>query len=469
MDELDADISIEVGIDASSDNEIEDDLNWEPINPELERKSYLEQIDRDISDSLPISSPGKYVCSECVFDPHMKQRIETRGHEGIICSYCVSSVNRTTSFDHMAKHMHSCIWREWSTGGYFFDDISTLELFKNHLDIGGMNSELLKDLISAFGQRDWSGKSWGPDSSEFNILRWHRFIEAVKYRTRYVFFRKRVANDASSSDIKMAANARSDELFIMLSEMINAIHGTKRRIGRTKAIYRARMHMNNTLLTTAEQLGPPTKEIHRKSNRMSPAGIPMFYGAFDLDTAVDEVKQRDTSHNACSIGEFHSVGSMNLLDLSKLPTPVTIFGYYICPSADVRNELLFLHDFVQSISKSVDLDGFEHIEYVPSQVFTEFIRDIFTFSSGAVCDGIIYPSSIHRSGECLVLFINHDEVADGKLTDIGNDADEDYNRHQQEQDPRADVEYDLRPRLMLTSTIHRAFPNLMCVGDSLPS
>ena len=49
-------------------------------------------------------------------------------------------------------------------------------------------------------------------------------------------------------------------------------------------------------------------------------------------------------------------------------------------------------------------NGMEHIEYVPSQVVSEYFALVFDVSNGECLDGILYPSAIKTNGRNLVLF-----------------------------------------------------------------
>ena len=66
------------------------------------------------------------------------------------------------------------------------------------------------------------------------------------------------------------------------------------------------------------------------------------------------------------------------------------------------------HFWLLKISK----DGFEHIEYVPPQVFTEYVRHLLKSPGGASIDGISYPSSRHAGGTSCVLFIKNEQCCD---------------------------------------------------------
>ena len=72
---------------------------------------------------------------------------------------------------------------------------------------------------------------------------------------------------------------------------------------------------------------------------------------------------------------------------------------------------MFLHQFARDIAKCVKKDGREHIEYVPTQVVTEFFRRVFTEPGGQSVDGILYTSSKTGAG-CCVLFLDEKDVRD---------------------------------------------------------
>lgn len=59
----------------------------------------------------------------------------------------------------------------------------------------------------------------------------------------------------------------------------------------------------------------------------------------------------------------------------------------------------------------------KHIDYVPTQVISEFFAQIFTFGKDKKVDGLIYPSSVHTCGRNLVLFPRHDQVFNGRNSD----------------------------------------------------
>jgi hypothetical protein len=62
-------------------------------------------------------------------------------------------------------------------------------------------------------------------------------------------------------------------------------------------------------------------------------------------------------------------------------------------------ELLFLRNFARDLSASVVQDGREHINYVPTQVVTEYMR----WLPAIAIDGILFTSA-QNGGTCCVIF-----------------------------------------------------------------
>ena len=103
---------------------------------------------------------------------------------------------------------------------------------------------------------------------------------------------------------------------------------------------------------------------------------------------------------------------LQVLDLSELPRVPSIFAV----SREERGGLLFLCEFVKSITAPVVHDGHEHIEYVPTQVLTEYFRQQVTALDGSALDGIVYPSARRRSGKSLVVFRSQEDLDPATLS-----------------------------------------------------
>src|SRR5262249_15613697 len=74
-----------------------------------------------------------------------------------------------------------------------------------------------------------------------------------------------------------------------------------------------------------------------------------------------------------------------------------------------RNGISFLHSFVASVAAKVEPGEREHVDYVPTQVVTEWFRTIFRDGKSRL-DGIYYPSTQRSGGISIVLFANRHAV-----------------------------------------------------------
>jgi hypothetical protein len=57
----------------------------------------------------------------------------------------------------------------------------------------------------------------------------------------------------------------------------------------------------------------------------------------------------------------------------------------------------FLHEFTDDLTKPIAKDGREHIEYVPPQVVTEYVRYRLQQHVGRPVHGILYRSKVTRA------------------------------------------------------------------------
>lgn len=142
-----------------------------------------------------------------------------------------------------------------------------------------------------------------------------------------------------------------------------------------------------------------TPDIYAGQCRMSPAGVSMFYGAFDMETAVDE-SIKTANEKALVIGEFKTIRELTVVDLLALPTEVSIW-------MDKWEAVSFLKSFHKDITRPLLNNAKEAIEYIPSQIFTEYLRWMFTDKKGRNIDGLMYRSCRTQKAN-VVLFCNHE-------------------------------------------------------------
>lgn len=106
---------------------------------------------------------------------------------------------------------------------------------------------------------------------------------------------------------------------------------------------------------------------------------------------------------------FSPMRALRLLDLRK-DRPVPYRSIFEKASSLARGMPQFVRAFRDEIARPVIRDGREHIDYVPSQIVTEFIRRVYRTSTGERLDGVLYPSTKNPEGVCVALFITAAEI-----------------------------------------------------------
>lgn len=143
-------------------------------------------------------------------------------------------------------------------------------------------------------------------------------------------------------------------------------------------------------------------------NRMSRAGVPLFYGSADSGTAVVEISARDNRPFAAVVA-FETTRPLKVLDLMETPEPPSLFDREQVARCD---SLDFLRHFAGDLSRLVFYDGRPHRDYRPTQYVTDYFRE----SAELRVDGIRFRSA-HNGGVNYALFVDSGECLDADATD----------------------------------------------------
>jgi HEPN superfamily RES-like protein/RES domain-containing protein len=284
----------------------------------------------------------------------------------------------------------------WDEGEYVFPTMDSRELLDNWGPIAN-NDDVYEEIVEAFGGSVWNEKNlFG--LSEDDVLRsgWRGFVDVVKYRQRYVFLRvtkKKRENDRDT--------VTRDQMLDRLAAVILQAGLVKLMKAGTRW-FRARHHDPAKHYTSAADLGTAPARAALMSNRMSPAGIPMFYGAEDEVTAI--VETTGGKPVTVTVATFKTARDAWVVDLTALPPIPSPFD---SERRHLHGSIHFLWSFVRDFIKPIERDGREHIEYVPTQVVTEYLRHVFRTETGRRVRGVIYSSSRNGGGKCCVLFVRN--------------------------------------------------------------
>lgn len=351
-------------------------------------------------------APEKSVCSACVDDEFLKDCIEDNVATPM-CDYCGSQ----TDDMHIAAPVKSIMgpisgaiysnFAEPYAAGVPRDDgefvASTTDILDALLSLPlHCHAELFDDVVNSFHNRYWvecANGSWlsAHDSTKWR-WGWKKFERIVKTRTRCFFSSKASEGSenlneySSPSDLlsQIGVIARNLELFEDLAT------GT--------CLYRVREIKGDEVFDSFTQLGPPPSN-EASAGRMNPAGISYFYLAREKRTAIGEVLNRPPCQ--ATIATFIAKHDMVFLNLAKLPELPSVFDV---SKHDYLQAIIFLNEFVKAISQPTAKDGREHIDYVPSQVVSEYFAKVFKDNIIGRINGMIYPSAVVPNGQNVVVF-----------------------------------------------------------------
>ena len=354
------------------------------------------------------------VCAACIEDPALQEVVKDNLTE-LRCDYCEREENQPIAcrLDVITDYMRPFIEEKFcdpadelpydsAEGGYQGNCIDSWDLLES-FGLLINNSDLFNDISDAFTDHDWCQRDYYSLSvGVAHRAGWDHFCQIVKNKRRFTFWKEydRKSNEYDEEVIHPA------QMLPTLEELIGSnviIEDTGTRF------WRVQLLEADEVPNVASRFTSPPIDKAFVPNRMTPAGISMFYGAEELSIAYDEVVSIANLDEKVAWGvQFEAVIPLNLLDLATLPTPRSAFthgGY------ESRELIGFLHHFRDSLMRPINRDGHEHIDYVPTQVFTEYVRYEMKTVSGESFHGIRYLSSkAHKP--CYVIFAGQQECLD---------------------------------------------------------
>lgn len=354
-----------------------------------------------------LSSVDKSICFDCIADDYLAEIIKSNATQKK-CSYCLSVGNKNIACEYklVVQKIYDRIFLSYKDaqdtmmpfveGEWLIEQVYIQDVI-NDFD-PGWNDQFIEDLCESADpnlylvphvQDDWVGV---PESAVLSYG-WQGFKEQILYKTRYLFLTQK-------------SSGYDDFYSVPLTSMLDRLGDLSNRLGLIKEIpkylnfYRVRAHKKGQKFNEFEEIGVAPKRL-AGAGRMNPAGIPYFYIAFMPDTAKLEVID---DQKYWSLAKLKLLNNIQVLDLTKLPPVPSIFDIQ---QHSLREEILFLYEFVGDLLKPVDKDGKEHIDYVPTQVVSEYFRYVFE----PKLQGIMYPSVKHSGGVNIAFFeSDNDEI-----------------------------------------------------------
>ncbi|MBQ7192248.1 MAG: RES domain-containing protein [Paludibacteraceae bacterium] len=370
--------------------------------------------------SLP--NENKSLCADLYQDPYLRQYIISHSHKGK-CSY-TNKYTDVISLEEFIEYVMLKIYAHYTTPDNddlyleksFYDDPEEIipglkrvngyvtrenaELFDSkeelleNIGLISKSDTLNNDIIACIHNDTWIQKDSMVKTKHEELSDiWKQFVKMVTHQRRFTFYVLPEFDDLYFS----SENGLQD----ILSELSNAIRNLLlyKPLSVNSTIYRCRYVENTNEVETFEQITSPPND-KASENRMNPAGISMFYGAFNDNTAKIEAK--DSEKKVCVVAQFAVKRDLVVLDLTELP-PLSFWN-------DYWQELAFIYSFSKEISKPIVKNQGPY-EYVPTQIFAEYIRFCCSDLKGHDIDGIIFNSSKCRSKN-IVLFYDQKKSQD---------------------------------------------------------
>jgi hypothetical protein len=362
--------------------------------------------------------PDKAICDRHVDDDWLRDFIRSSASEKR-CDYCgrTSGKEIACSLEVVVEIIADVLHTYWgdandegvpydgSEGGWQGEVTDAWNVLEDHFR-GDFDEECWEDIFGCFlGDSALVEHPYGGLVGERLLTHgWRDFCETVKHQKRYIFLR----DDRSEYEKGMPEEMTG----IPPGRMLRRIGDLARSHDLIKVqpagwtVYRAHVHKPDEKLRDASRIGTAPVELATTSSRMSPAGVPMFYGAESAFTATAEVWTRAKQNRGwhVTVGEFITSRKVKILDLTQIPNASSV---YDTARYKKRENLLFLRYFARDLCQPIPMGPSEPVEYVPTQIVTEYFRH-----GPSPVDGIRYKSACDPDGICVVLFVENDECVD---------------------------------------------------------
>jgi len=350
--------------------------------------------------------PDKNLCIKHIDDNAIKSFIRKNYRIGY-CDYCGKEL-KVISLESLLEFMMLGISNFYEDaanfmsydgrqGGYLGDTFDPNELIQERIGLETAPFELTEDIVNSIDDIAWSEPDMYYSNEQDELMyKWSFFKNLIKHKSRYLFQQNQYSKNG-------------EKAFTILKEVGQITKSLKliKKIEKGTIIYRCRQHHSSKVVREKEKLVSPPEKYAIYPNRFSPSGISMLYSAFDPTTAfLETISREDKKKNTITISKFKLKKEIYVVDFNRLPHIPSIFDL---KKVKTHYLIRFLHDLVKDFTQEIKKDGKEHIEYVPTQVVTEYFRYPFNKNRQNIIEGIVYPSSKNKSESSSVIFWNNEE------------------------------------------------------------
>lgn len=380
----------------------------------MRKKSMCEEI----SEKLRQNYSYEFICPNCIENQDLKKYVQDNSDENSQerCFLCKRKGIPLLSLGELLAYIRICICKNYQKaieelyydskeGGYQGPRTDAYDLTEELL---GGECQRIQELVSeeVLEGGKMGSELWTPINSSNYVKEdlmhysWERFEQIIRYKYRYTFL---ALESYSKEKTEIFAQSPVDTLK-MLEDLIKNLN-LFYTLSKGSVLYRARA--SAVPLTQVQEVCAPTINL-AKDNRMSPRGIPMFYCSTSEEVAAREIKC--ATNESKYLATFTVLKDLTLLDLTQVPQEYSIFSKYEERNPGIR----FFNSFITEISKPVSNEE-NFIEYIPTQILSEYFRYFIRTPQGKPIDGIRYSSSQIKNGINYALFFtsNYFEGVEG--------------------------------------------------------
>jgi RES domain-containing protein len=227
-------------------------------------------------------------------------------------------------------------------------------------------------------------------------LQWEQFCRGIMHGRRFF-----------NADAKGLLEAIFTGIHLQKSTTRSAPVYAIRPSDKLARVFRARVtsdaaERQKMLDAPALNLGPPP-DRKRQPGRMNPSGIQAFYGAFDIDTCVAEL--RPAVGTIVASAEFEITEELWVLDMTQFTAPLKEPNLFAKDHHRRVTQWRFMQSFEKEISRPISRHD-EHLDYIPTQVVAEFLSNHLAFEAGGKTrriEGIVFRSAQRPAGKNIVI------------------------------------------------------------------
>ncbi len=365
------------------------------------KRAYEEQQERGWKSS------EQNVCRDCVDDEALAQALAQDEGPNLICDFCHRSpaTPMNTLLRVFVKGMKNVygladnegIFYDSREGGYQANVLDSSEIVEEFYDVL-TGDGLLEAVQDCMIENTWVELNFAWRRRDTVLSEgWSAFCDLVKNRNRYFFWVQ--DDDDAAEEAQSTGEILPSMMLETIGEHFEYLPGLVTQLPAGTGIWRARECASSAgIEPRASNLGTVPDEYATQANRMSPAGIPMFYGSSDPETALREINVR-AKNEWGTVGQFELSRASTIIDFTRLPKPNMFDERY----GPYWQELGFLQEFAANLSEPAR-ETHEQIDYVPTQIVTEYFFHVLKTEKRV--DGLIYRSA-QTGSPCAVLNVKN--------------------------------------------------------------